>query len=109
MPVTRGGCVVFKYGVTRDYVVALKGYLPTGEPVAWGKALKKFASGYNLKDLWIGSEGTLGVITHAVLKLILKPANKWTCLVAFKDECAALHAVKVAYGKAHRAPLYWSF
>lgn len=90
-----GGLRCIKYGVTRDYVVALKGYLPTGEPVAWGKALKKFASGYNLRDLWIGSEGTLGVITHAVLKLILNPTNKWTCLVAFQNERAALHAVKV--------------
>lgn len=87
-----GGLSCVKYGVTRDYVVALEGYLPTGEKVIWGKPLRKYASGYNLRDLWIGSEGTLGVITHAVLRLIPKPETKWTCLAAFVNEKQSLGA-----------------
>ena len=62
-----GGMHGGKYGVTRDYVLALKGYLPTGEWVEWGTATKKFSAGFNLRDLWIGSEGLLGVVTDAVL------------------------------------------
>ncbi|PWU06957.1 MAG: FAD-binding oxidoreductase, partial [Verrucomicrobia bacterium] len=52
-----GGLRGVKYGVTRDYVVAIKGFLANGEPAVWGRALKKFTSGYNVRDLWIGSEG----------------------------------------------------
>ena len=48
------------------FVLALSGYLATGEFVTWGRATRKFATGYNLRDLWIGSEGTLGVVTEAV-------------------------------------------
>jgi glycolate oxidase len=54
-----------KYGVTRDFVLALKGFLPTGEFVEWGTATKKFSAGFNLRDLWIGSEGMLGIVTDA--------------------------------------------
>lgn len=89
-----GGLRGAKYGVTRDYVLALEGFLPTGEPVRWGAPLKKFASGLNLRDLWIGSEGTLGVITRATLKLVPRPSSRWTCLAAFPDEAAALRTVK---------------
>jgi glycolate oxidase len=81
-----------KYGVTRDFVVALRGYLPTGEAVQWGTATKKFSAGFNLRDLWIGSEGMLGVITGAVLKLIPQPADRWTLLTSYRDETAALRA-----------------
>ena len=87
-----GGMHGGKYGVTRDFVVALRGFLPTGEFVEWGTATKKFSAGFNLRDLWIGSEGMLGVITGAVLKLIPKPAERWTLLTAFRDETAALRA-----------------
>lgn len=87
-----GGLRGAKYGVTRDYVLGLEGFLPTGEWVKWGGPLKKYASGYNLRDLWIGSEGTLGVITRAHLKLLPKPAAQWTCLVAFKHEREAIRA-----------------
>jgi glycolate oxidase len=52
-----GGMHGGKYGVTRDFVIALRGFLPTGELVQWGTATKKFAAGFNLRDLWIGSEG----------------------------------------------------
>jgi len=89
-----GGLRGAKYGVTRDYVLQLEGFLPTGEPVRWGAPLKKFASGLNLRDLWIGSEGMLGVITRATLKLVPKPADRWTGLAAFKTETQALRLVK---------------
>ena len=87
-----GGMHGGKYGVTRDFVVALRGFLPTGEYVEWGTATKKFSAGFNLRDLWIGSEGMLGVITGAVLKLIPQPAARWTLLTSFRDETAALRA-----------------
>lgn len=88
-----GGMHGGKYGVTRDFVVALSGYLPTGERVQWGTATKKFAAGYNLRDLWIGSEGMLGVVTAATLKLIPQPAARWTLLTAFTDEKQAIESV----------------
>ena len=87
-----GGMHGGKYGVTRDFVVALSGFLPTGEWVEWGTATKKFSAGFNLRDLWIGSEGMLGVISGAILKLIPEPAARWTLLTSFRDETAALRA-----------------
>ena len=89
-----GGMRGAKYGVTRDYVLALRGFLPTGEFTEWGGHYRKFACGYNLRDLWIGSEGTLGVVTGAILKLLPKPEARWTVLAAFADEGAALGAVR---------------
>ena len=92
-----GGMHGGKYGVTRDFVIALRGFLPTGEFVQWGTATKKFAAGFNLRDLWIGSEGMLGVVTGAVLKLVPMPAARWTLLTAFKDEGAALRAARLLF------------
>lgn len=92
-----GGMHGGKYGVTRDFVVALRGYLPTGEFVEWGTATKKFSAGFNLRDLWIGSEGMLGIVTGAVLKLIPQPAARWTLLTSFADEVSALRAAKVLF------------
>jgi glycolate oxidase len=88
-----GGMHGGKYGVTRDFILALKGFLPTGEWVEWGTPTKKFSAGFNLRDLWIGSEGMLGVVTEATLKLIPKPADRWTLLVSFKAETDAFKAV----------------
>ncbi len=88
-----GGMHGGKYGVTRDFIVALRGFLPTGEYVQWGTATKKFAAGYNLRDLWIGSEGMLGVVTNAVLKLIPQPSTRWTLLTSFRDEQHAISAI----------------
>ena len=87
-----GGMHGGKYGVTRDFVVALRGFLPTGEYVEWGTATKKFSAGFNLRDLWIGSEGMLGVVTGAVLKLVPQPAARWTLLTSFRDEKHALES-----------------
>jgi glycolate oxidase len=88
-----GGMHGGKYGVTRDFVLALKGFLPTGEWVEWGTSTKKFSAGFNLRDLWIGSEGMLGIITDATLRLIPKPAERWTLLVSFAGEVDAFRAV----------------
>lgn len=88
-----GGLRCVKYGVTRDYVLALKGYLPTGEFVEWAKPVRKFATAYNIRDLWIGSEGTLGIITSATLKLIPQPEYKRTLLCGFKNERKALESI----------------
>jgi glycolate oxidase len=88
-----GGMHGGKYGVTRDFVLALKGFLPTGEWVEWGTPTKKFSAGFNLRDLWIGSEGMLGIVTDAVLKLIPRPAARWTLLVSFRTETDAFRAV----------------
>lgn len=94
-----GGMRGAKYGVTRDYVMALEGFLPTGQWVRWGADLRKFAAGYNLRDLWVGSEGTLGIITGAVLRLVRRPAAKVTFLAAFENERKALGAVKAILKK----------
>ncbi|MDQ8195378.1 FAD-binding oxidoreductase [Coraliomargarita sp. SDUM461004] len=88
-----GGMRCVKYGVTRDYVLGLEGVLADGSPFQFGLPLKKYVSGLNLRDLLIGSEGTLGVITAANLKLIPKPEKRWTGMFAFKSEAAALKAV----------------
>lgn len=89
-----GGLRAAKYGVTRDYVLGLEGFLPTGEFVKWGGPLKKFASGLNMRDLWIGSEGMLGVITKIVLRLVPKPQERTIFLAAFPDEVSGLDAVR---------------
>lgn len=92
-----GGMTGGKYGVTRDYVLALEGFLPTGEWVRWGAPLRKFAAGLNMRDLWVGSEGMLGVITGAVLRLIPPPAAKSTMLALFVEESGALEAVRAIH------------
>ena len=94
-----GGMHGGKYGVTRDFVLALKGFLPTGELVEWGTSTKKFSAGFNLRDLWIGSEGMLGLITEATLKLIPLPAARWTLLTAFTDEATAFRAVRALFAQ----------
>jgi len=103
-----GGMHGGKYGVTRDFVIALRGYLASGEFVEWGTATKKFSAGFNLRDLWIGSEGMLGIVTGAVLKLIPRPATRWTLLTSFRDETAALRAA-LALFRQHAQPAICEF
>ena len=103
-----GGMHGGKYGVTRDFVIALRGFLSTGEFVEWGTATKKFSAGFNLRDLWIGSEGMLGVVTGAVLKLVPKPAARWTLLTSFTDEVAGLKAAKALF-RARMQPAICEF
>jgi glycolate oxidase len=92
-----GGMHGGKYGVTRDFVIALKGFLPTGEWVEWGTPTRKFAAGFNLRDLWIGSEGMLGIVTDATLRLIPQPASRWTLLAAFANEPSAFRAAAALF------------
>lgn len=103
-----GGLRAAKYGVTRDYVVALEGVMPTGEWVRWGLDVRKFSAGYNMRDLWIGSEGTLGIVTGAVLRLVPRPARRATFLYGFADERAALQAVRSLLA-AHIVPSILEF
>ncbi len=68
-----GGPRCLKYGVTKNYVLGLRVVLPTGEVIELGRGLQKNVAGYDLLGLFVGSEGTLGVITKAWLRLIPKP------------------------------------
>ncbi len=78
-----GGLRGLKYGVTRDYVMALEVVLAGGDILKTGTACVKDVAGYHLKDLFISSEGTLGVITEVLLKLMPKPLSKRTLLATF--------------------------
>ncbi len=88
-----GGMRAVKYGVTRDYVRALTIVLPNGEVMQLGSKVVKNSSGYSLKDLIIGSEGTLAVITEAVLKLLPLPKASISLLVPFPDMRSAIESV----------------
>jgi glycolate oxidase len=94
-----GGPKAVKYGVVKDYVLNLEVVLPTGETIWTGANVLKNATGYNLTQLMIGSEGTLGIVTKAVLKLIPLPKLDLLMLVPFKnpvDACAAVSAIFAA-------------
>ena len=78
-----GGLRGLKYGVTRDYVMGLTVVLADGEIVFLGNKCVKDVAGYSLKDLFIGSEGTLGVITEVLLKLLPRPAARKTMLALY--------------------------
>ena len=78
-----GGLRGLKYGITRSYVMGLEVVLPSGEVLWTGNKCVKDVAGYSLRDLFIGSEGTLGVITKVLLKLIPKPAAKKTLVATF--------------------------
>lgn len=88
-----GGLRGLKYGVTRDYVMALEAVLPNGEIIRTGGKLAKDVAGYDLTSLFVGSEGTLGIITEATLKLIPMPETKKTLLALYTDIEAAARTV----------------
>ena len=91
-----GGPRVVKYGTIREYVLNLEIVLPDGEIIWTGANTLKYASGYNLTQLMIGSEGTLGIITKIVLKLIPRPIYNLVMLASFpgnEEACAAVSAV----------------
>lgn len=91
-----GGPRAVKYGVTKDWVLNLEVVLPTGEVIETGANTLKNSTGYNLTQLIIGSEGTLGVVTKATLKLIPKPTQNKLMLISFSsalDACTAVSEI----------------
>src|SRR5256885_1181264 len=88
-----GGLRGLKYGVTRNYVMGMEVVLPGGEVLWTGNKCVKDVAGYSLKDLFIGSEGTLGVITKVLLRLIPKPQAKKTMVASFAQMDRAAEAV----------------
>ena len=91
-----GGPKAVKYGVTKDYVLNLEVVLPTGEIIWTGANVLKNSTGYNLTQLMIGSEGTLGIITKAVFRLIPFPKHNLLMLVPFysaEEACEAVSAI----------------
>ena len=93
-----GGLRGLKYGITRDYIMGLEIILASGEKLFTGNKCVKDVAGYSLKDLFIGSEGTLGVVTKILLKLIPKPAARKTLLATYErmDEAAATVSAIIA-------------
>ncbi len=104
-----GGVGVLAYGNTRSLVLGIEAVLPGGRIIHGLKALKKDNTGYDLKDLLIGSEGTLGIITAAVLKLYPKPAEKACALVALSEIDRALDLLQIAQGEAGRGLTAFEF
>ncbi|WP_413307448.1 glycolate oxidase subunit GlcD [Bacillus sp. 1P10SD] len=101
-----GGLRGLKYGVTRDYVIALEIVLPNGEIIRTGGKLAKDVAGYDFTRLYVGSEGTLGIITEATLKLIPIPETKKTMLALYQDmEAAARTVSKIIANKIIPATL----
>ena len=91
-----GGPKAVKYGVVKDYVLNLEVVLPTGDIIWTGANVLKNATGYNLTQLMVGSEGTLGIVTKIVLKLLPHPAHDLLMLVPFtsaEKACAAVSAI----------------
>ncbi|MGH7237738.1 MAG: FAD-binding oxidoreductase, partial [Candidatus Saccharimonadales bacterium] len=92
-----GGPRVVKYGTIREYIINLEVVLPSGEIIWTGANTLKYASGYNLTQLIIGSEGTLAVITKIVVKLIPGPAADALLLASFGSNDAACSAVSAIF------------
>lgn len=91
-----GGPKAVKYGTTRDYVLNLEVVLPNGKIIWTGANTLKYSTGYNLTHLMVGSEGTLGIVTKIVFKLIPLPKHDLLMLVPFKnaeDACKAVGSV----------------
>jgi glycolate oxidase len=94
-----GGLRGLKYGVTRDYVMGLEVVLADGRVARLGSACVKDVAGYSLKDLFIGSEGTLGIITEVLLKLVPRPAARQTMLALYdtiEDAAETVSAIVAA-------------
>lgn len=88
-----GGLRGLKYGVTRDYVMGLEIVLPNGDIIRTGGKLAKDVAGYDLTRLFVGSEGTLGVVTEITLKLLPLPETKKTILALYEDIHTAAQTV----------------
>jgi len=92
-----GGARALKYGVTKDYVLNLEVVLPTGDIIWTGANTLKNSTGYNLTQLLVGSEGTLGVVTKVVLKLLPKNSYNVLLLVPFYKASQACEAVSAIF------------
>ncbi len=92
-----GGPRALKYGTTRDYILNLEMVLPTGEIIWTGANTLKYSTGYNLTHLMIGSEGTLGIVTKIVLKLIAYPTKNMLLLASFNSPVKACEAVAAIF------------
>ena len=92
-----GGPKALKYGVTKDYVLNLEVVLPSGEIIWTGANVLKNATGYNLTQLMIGSEGTLAVITKIVFRLITLPTKDICMLIPFTSSEMACQAVSAVF------------
>jgi glycolate oxidase len=99
-----GGGRAIKYGVTARYVLGLEVVLPTGEIVQLGGKRVKDVTGYDLIHLMVGSEGTLGIFTQIILRLIPQPAARAVLLVPFEDVPAAIAAVPRVMTVGHLVP-----
>ena len=86
-----GGMRAVKYGVTRDYVLGLEIVLPNGDILELGGKVVKDSSGYSIQDLVCGSEGTLAIITKAILKLLPLPKKTVSLLVPFPNPVSYTH------------------
>jgi FAD/FMN-containing dehydrogenase len=93
-----GGLAVLRYGTARDLVLGLEVVLPNGDVLSELKGLRKDNTGYDLRALFLGAEGTLGVITAAVLKLFPEPLARETAWLAVRDLAAACRLL----GRARR-------
>ncbi|WP_425454711.1 glycolate oxidase subunit GlcD [Falsibacillus pallidus] len=94
-----GGLRGLKYGVTRDYVLGLEAVMANGDIIRTGGKLAKDVAGYDLTRLFVGSEGTLSIITEAILKLIPIPQSKKTMLALYQDMEAAARSVSSIISK----------
>ena len=92
-----GGMRAVKYGVTRDYVLGMEVVLPDGEIIEVSGKVAKSSSGYSLKDLLIGSEGTLGIVSILVLKLLPLPRKTMSLLVPFSTLEGCIDAVPALF------------
>lgn len=92
-----GGIRAVKYGLTRDYVLSLTAVLMDGSIIHTGAKVLKNATGYNLTQLLVGSEGTLAVITEAVLKLVPAPKARLVLMISFPDWFQACDAVSAIF------------
>jgi glycolate oxidase len=88
-----GGMRAIKYGVTRDYVMGMEVVLPDGDIIEIGGKVAKNSSGYSLINLLIGSEGTLGIVTKLLLKLLPVPKRTISLLVPFKNLESCINTV----------------
>ncbi len=94
-----GGLRAVKYGVTRDYVMALEVVLPSGEVIRTGSKTIKDVAGYDLTRLIVGSEGTLGIVTEITLKLIPRPDSNYTFFLTFSSPEEAIYYVPYLLAK----------